>query len=337
MTARGRILVAVLLSLTAAAVMPAAAWADGVAVIVPSSGIDWALGNITASAEYPAGTASVVFTENGLTFATISVADTTLAGTVSSDWAITLNAKTVFTVEAFDATSASLGLGSLTLSPSMYRPGTPKLNLPAGSFVDRKFRLKASSAHTVTSVTVETTPEPMTAPAKLLKGSGGNIVVSDMRVPYGIEKLSITVANGFGSSKASKAKIVYSLGNRDKLPRGKRYELVDKRSMELYDVKHQHVLRHYDIAVGTPATPTPNGSFKIGAPIPSWGDWGPMRRPLYRFSGKHLYPTGFYIHGTNKPWSIGTWASHGRVRMYNWEIRLFTRTVPTGTLVRIRP
>jgi lipoprotein-anchoring transpeptidase ErfK/SrfK len=112
--------------------------------------------------------------------------------------------------------------------------------------------------------------------------------------------------------------------------------LVDKRSMTLYDVRHHLVANHYDIAIGTPSTPTPNGYFRLGGPQPAFGSWGVLRRPLYRFSRTKSWPSGFYIHGTNAPWDIGTWASHGCVRLYNWAIRRFARTVPNGALVLIR-
>jgi N-acetyl-anhydromuramyl-L-alanine amidase AmpD len=47
-------------------------------------------------------------------------------------------------------------------------------------------------------------------------------------------------------------------------------------------------------------------------------------------------PWGIYgIHGTNKPWSIGQFASHGCIRMRNKDVEELFEWVPIGTPVRI--
>lgn len=47
-------------------------------------------------------------------------------------------------------------------------------------------------------------------------------------------------------------------------------------------------------------------------------------------------PWGIYgIHGTNKPWSIGQFASHGCIRMRNKDVEELFEWVPVGTPVRI--
>jgi hypothetical protein len=321
----------------AAGVSVSAAWADTPQITVPSSGIDWSAGTVTVSADYPAGTQSVVFSAIGQTIATVVVADDTVAGTVSSGVPFPLTTPTDFSADARDAQNASIGVAMLELTPAMYRPSAPELELAAGTVVDFSLALKAVSDHTVTSVVVKTEPEPLTHPVTLVTGADGQIAVSGVRVPYGVEQIELIARNGFGSSLPSKAETVYSLGPRSKLPERSRYVLVDKRSMTLYYVRGQRVVRHYDIAIGTPSTPTPNGYFVIGAARPASGPWGVLRRPLYRVFGSRRKPSGFYIHGTDEPWSIGTWASHGCVRLYNWEIRNFSKTVPNGTLVLIRP
>ena len=218
----------------------------------------------------------------------------------------------------------------------MYTPSSPRLKLANGTIVAPSFELEASSNRTVTAVTVTTGPERLTHPARLISGLDGQIQAGEVRVPYGVERLQLKASNGFGSSPLSKARTVYSLGPSSKLPKQASYVLVDKRSMTLYDVRHRLVARHYDIATGTPSTPTPNGYFRIGEPQRASGAWGVLRRPLYRFSKTKRWPSGFYIHGTNAPWDIGTWASHGCVRLYNWAIRRFAKTVPNGALVLIR-
>jgi lipoprotein-anchoring transpeptidase ErfK/SrfK len=331
-----RLLVTALIILAATASAPTVAGAAGLQLSVPTAGIDWAAGTVTVSADYPAGTSSVVFSAAGQPLATVSVADATVAGTVSSGVPYRLVASTEFSADARDAANISLGVATFTLAPEMYTPSVPMPVLARGEIVAPSFTLEASSDKTVTEVKITSAPEPMTGKFNLVSGADGQIAVSGVRLPYGIETLRLTASNGFGSSPESKARTVYSLGPPSRLAKRRNYVLVDKHSMTLYDVRDSLVVRHYDIAIGTPSTPTPNGYFKIGAPQPSSGPWGPMRRPLYRFRGARLWATGFYIHGTNAPWAIGTWASHGCVRMYDWAIRKFSKTVPNSTLVLIR-
>ena len=330
-----RLRIATLLFATALALAPGAARAAVVQLKAPPDGIDWAAGTVTVAADYPAGTKTVLFSANGTPLATVAVADSSLAGTVSSGVPFRLTVPSEFGAESLSAQGASLGVAALELAPSMYKPSSPSLKLTNGTIVAPSFELEASTNRTVTAVTVTTGPEPLTRPAGLISGLDGQIQ-ADVRVPYGVERLQLKVSNGFGSSPLSKARTVYSLGPPSKLPKQASYVLVDKRSMTLYDVRHHFVIRHYDIAIGTPSTPTPNGYFRIGAAQQASGSWGVLRRPLYRFSKTKRWPSGFYIHGTNAPWDIGTWASHGCVRLYNWAIRRFAKTVRNGALVLIR-
>ncbi len=330
-----RLRVATLATVAIAALAPAAAWA-GPQLSVPLEGIDWAAGTVTVVADYPAGTKTLYFSANAQPLATVAVVDPTVAGAVSSGVPFHLAAATGFGVDALDSQGVSLGTATLPLTPAMYIPSAPRLILTSGSIVAPSVAIEAISNRTVTGVTVTTGPEPLTRQATLVNGADGKIELSDVRVPYGIERLRLTASNGFGSSPRSRGRIVFSLGASSRLPKKPSYVLVDKRSMTLYDVRGRRVVRHYDIAIGVPSAPTPNGRFKLGAPQRSSGAWGVLRRPLYRFSSSGRRASGFYIHGTSAPWAIGTWASHGCVRLYNWAIRWFSRTVPNGTLVLIR-
>lgn len=102
---------------------------------------------------------------------------------------------------------------------------------------------------------------------------------------------------------------------------------VVERRLYLY---HGNTLVHtYPVAVGRPATPTPRGEFVITQKA-VWGDGFGTR--WMRFSA----PWGIYgIHGTNKPWSVGTVASHGCVRMYNRDVEQLYALVSVGTPVDI--
>jgi len=47
-------------------------------------------------------------------------------------------------------------------------------------------------------------------------------------------------------------------------------------------------------------------------------------------------PWGIYgIHGTNKPWTIGQFASHGCIRMRNKDVEELFEWIPVGTNVLI--
>ncbi|MCX7748735.1 MAG: L,D-transpeptidase family protein [Clostridia bacterium] len=114
------------------------------------------------------------------------------------------------------------------------------------------------------------------------------------------------------------------------LPPGKDQWIVinkSKRILTLY--KKDSVVKKYPIAVGNPPSLTPSGKFTIvnKSINPTWGGGGyakPVKggspkNPLgYRWMG--LSPKGgndYGIHGTNSPYSIGTNASHGCIRMLN--------------------
>ncbi|MHB8060258.1 MAG: L,D-transpeptidase [Gaiellaceae bacterium] len=317
--------------------VPAPAGAASLQLSLPPAAVDWSAGAVTVSAAYPAGTKTVVFSQNGQPLSAVVVADPVVAGTISSGVSFRLETATEFGAEAFDALGTSLGTAApLPLDPKDFVPSAPRLTLARGAIIEPSFTLRARSNRTVTAVSVVAGPEPLAHPPTLEQGSGGQIVVGNLRLPYGVEWLRLTVANGFGSSEPSAKRSVFELGPKSRRSSRSNYILVDKRSMTLYDIRGGRVIRHYEIAIGAPSTPTPNGYFKLGVAQRASGAWGVLRRPLYRFSRAKSWPTGFYIHGTDAGWSIGTWASHGCVRLQNWAIRRVSRTVPNGTLVLIR-
>ncbi|MGI5853664.1 MAG: L,D-transpeptidase family protein [Bacillota bacterium] len=85
----------------------------------------------------------------------------------------------------------------------------------------------------------------------------------------------------------------------------------------------------YPVAVGKKQTRSPLGEWKIV----NKGIWGNGFGT--RWMGLNI-PWGTYgIHGTNKPWSIGTAASHGCFRMYNRDVEEVYRYVSVGTPVDV--
>lgn len=86
----------------------------------------------------------------------------------------------------------------------------------------------------------------------------------------------------------------------------------------------------YPVAVGKPSTPTPPGDWIIIQKARDPG--GPFGKRWMRLN----IPWGGYgIHGTNNPRSIGTYASHGCIRMYNNDVVDLYDQVSLGTTVHI--
>lgn len=103
----------------------------------------------------------------------------------------------------------------------------------------------------------------------------------------------------------------------------------------------ERVLRIYDIAVGKPSTPSPNGTFHVVNRLkhPTWFNSGRVvppgpSNPLgTRWLG--LSKAGYGIHGTNAPLSIGLAASHGCIRMRNQDVEELFELVSVGATVEL--
>jgi len=125
---------------------------------------------------------------------------------------------------------------------------------------------------------------------------------------------------------------------------------IDRAHFTLRLFKHLKIARRYPIAVGMAGLETPTGIYHVQDKQvnPSWhvpnAPWagslagqvippGPDDPIVARWMG---LANGVGIHGTNEPWSIGSAASHGCIRMRVPDvIQLFDR-VPLGTPVLIR-
>lgn len=96
------------------------------------------------------------------------------------------------------------------------------------------------------------------------------------------------------------------------------------------------------VATGAPDSPTPTGSYfisfivKLTDPQDAYGPYAmgtsDFSNTYYSFEGG---PGQVGIHGTNQPWVIGSYASHGCIRMYNNDISTVAQLVPPGTPVEI--
>jgi len=118
-----------------------------------------------------------------------------------------------------------------------------------------------------------------------------------------------------------------------------------RRILTLYN--GTEVVKKYPVAVGNPPSLTPEGHFKILIKVvnPAWGGGGYAQpiaggvpeNPLgYRWMGLDFGGGGEYgVHGNSAPYSIGTYASHGCVRMINSDVESLYEIVPEETPIWI--
>jgi lipoprotein-anchoring transpeptidase ErfK/SrfK len=119
--------------------------------------------------------------------------------------------------------------------------------------------------------------------------------------------------------------------------------VVDIGELRLYLYRGSKLIKTYPVATGQPAYPTPTGTYSIVTMTkdPTWlppdSDWAKDAQPIppgtenplgTRWMGTSA--SGVGIHGVppSEDGSIGTYASHGCIRMHNWDaIDLFDRIV----------
>jgi len=106
--------------------------------------------------------------------------------------------------------------------------------------------------------------------------------------------------------------------------------LVDTFNLTLTVFSNGEPIRKYPVAVGRPGSETPVGVWKIidksNKPSPNTGT---------HWMGLNVPGGSYGVHGTNNPWSIGTYASGGCVRLHNAHIKEIYDWVPEGSWVII--
>ncbi len=113
-------------------------------------------------------------------------------------------------------------------------------------------------------------------------------------------------------------------------PPGEIEIVIDTSRLTLYIYHKGQVYSKYPVAVGKVSTLTPVGEFTVrNKRYQPGGAFGS------RWLGLNI-PWGTYgIHGTNRPWSIGTMASAGCIRMHNRHVEEIFPWVKVGTRVTI--
>lgn len=118
---------------------------------------------------------------------------------------------------------------------------------------------------------------------------------------------------------------------------------------ELWLYRDNAVIFSTPIAPGAPSSPTPTGSYFVAfivkvsdyASDPDGDPYGPYAMGTSDFSNTYYSfeggPGQIGIHGTNQPWVIGTYASHGCIRLPNSAITTVATQIPPGTPVEIAP
>ncbi|MDD4600077.1 hypothetical protein SDC9_14739 [bioreactor metagenome] len=112
-------------------------------------------------------------------------------------------------------------------------------------------------------------------------------------------------------------------------PLGRANILLTKSHRQITLFDGNKTIRQYPVAIGKPATPTPEGNYAIATKILNPG--GVLGT---RWMGLNFDAYG--IHGTNRPWLIGQMVSNGCIRMHNPHAEELFTLVNLGTPVHIR-
>ncbi|WP_372813469.1 L,D-transpeptidase [Paenibacillus sp.] len=124
------------------------------------------------------------------------------------------------------------------------------------------------------------------------------------------------------------------------------YLLIEKKANRLSLIHNGRVYRSFPVATGRRRELTPTGTFHIVTKIVK--PWyvrkqipgGHPKNPLgTRWMGINVPGSGGYtygIHGTNRPYAIGSSVSSGCIRMLNRDIEWLYRHIPLGTVVVIQ-
>ena len=125
--------------------------------------------------------------------------------------------------------------------------------------------------------------------------------------------------------------------------------VVDIGDLTLYLYRDGKLIKSYSVATGQAAYPTPTGSYVVTSKQmnPTWfppnSDWAKDAKPIppgvdnplgTRWIGTSAPGVG--IHGTPDDSSIGSYASHGCIRMHIWEVEQLYEYVVIGMPVIIQ-
>ena len=153
----------------------------------------------------------------------------------------------------------------------------------------------------------------------------------------------IMLVNGISDARRLRARTVL------KIPQGQFSAIVQKHAHRLIILLNDHYIKEYDVALGAPATPTPEGPLVMDiskAKNPTWtapdgkvykyGDPNNIlgtRWMAFKDTAQHQ---GLGIHGTSDPASVGKDVSNGCVRLANHDVEEIFGMLAPGDTVDIR-
>lgn len=153
--------------------------------------------------------------------------------------------------------------------------------------------------------------------------------VRDFQITHGLPANGVV---GLETWLAMGPEFISPAGSQTEPPDGDMLIVVDTDKLQLTLYVDGQPFKTYPVAVGRPrqTTLSPIGEWRIVHKSRNWGGGFGTR-----WLGLNV-PWGIYgIHGTNKPWSIGTRASAGCIRMFNHDVEELYDWVPSNTPVRI--
>lgn len=113
-------------------------------------------------------------------------------------------------------------------------------------------------------------------------------------------------------------------------PQGQVSVVIDTFRRKILILSDGKLHAQFPIAIGKSETPSPVGNWKVISKAVNWGTGFGTR-----WMGLNV-PWGVYgIHGTNKPWSIGSMASHGCFRMWNRDVETIYPWIKHGSQVTV--
>ncbi|MFA5843935.1 MAG: L,D-transpeptidase [Coriobacteriia bacterium] len=278
------------------------------------------------------GAREVALLRDGVETTRASVPDPDSGGTLAIRVHVAADVETYTAIAYGEGGEAGPASEPFVASAADFRPRTPGLAVASGTVARRVVAAGTCDTRTV-SIIVDA--GGMYLMQRRVEPSGAAAFdLPSAKIPYGGIAVRVRARNAWGDTPSEEV-VVWNLGT---TPGAARYVLVDKSDMMLYLVEHARLVASFPVAIGMPGTPTRVGTWYIRTKERLHGGsaYGVLRMSMWsrRPGGWHF--SGYYIHGTNRPSSIGTMASMGCVRMYNPDVLRLSTLVPLGTLVRTR-
>lgn len=278
------------------------------------------------------GAREVALLRDGVEATRVAVPDPAAGGTLAVRVQVSAEVETYAAIAYGEDGEAGPASEPFVARAARFRPSAPGLEVVSGAVVRRVTAAGACDTRTV-SIIVDAGGRYLMQ--RYVEPSGSAVFrLPSAKIPYGGTPVRVRARNAWGDTPSTEV-VVWNLGS---VPGAARCVLVDKSDLMLYLVEHARLVESFPVAVGMPGTPTRVGTWYIRSKQRLSGGtaYGVLRMSLWRRAPGGWHFSGYYIHGTNRPSSIGTMASMGCVRMYNRDVLHLSAMVPLGTLVRTR-